>query len=78
MLDGEEGRPRTTKLGWQLLDTQVDWDIFDEHAHFGGGHRNGGFKRSQWAGVSALIIPSRTVNVGTGLARLKRRKVAAA
>ena len=70
---GDEAADRsTTKLGWQLLEHQVDWDYFDEQSLTSVATiENGGFKNLSGQVYRAVIIPSTTVISRTGLARLQ-------
>jgi hypothetical protein len=70
---GDEAADRsTTKLGWQLLEHQVDWDYFDEQslssvATIGGG----GFKNLSGQIYRAIVVPSSTVITRTGIERFQ-------
>jgi hypothetical protein len=68
----EEADRGMTKLGWQLLEHQVDWDYFDEQslssvATIAGG----GFKNLSGQVYRAIVVPSSTVITRTGLERFK-------
>jgi alpha-L-rhamnosidase/Glycosyl hydrolase 2 galactose-binding domain-like len=68
----QEADRSTTKLGWQLLEHQVDWDYFDEQsltsvAAIG----NGGFKNLSGQVYKAIVVPSTTVISRTGLERFQ-------
>ena len=62
----------TTKLGWQLLEHQVDWDYFDEQSLSSVATiENGGFKNLSGQVYKAILFPSMTVITRTGLERLQ-------
>jgi hypothetical protein len=62
----------TTKLGWQLLEHQVDWDYFDEQSLSSVATiENGGFKNLSGQTYKAIVFPSMTVITRTGLERLQ-------
>lgn len=69
--DAQEADRSTTKLGWQLLQHQIDWDYFDEQslssiASIG----DGGFKNLSGQVYKAIVFPSMTVITRAGLERL--------
>jgi len=62
----------TTKLGWQLLEHQVDWDYFDEQSLSSVATiSNGGFTNLSGQTYKAIVFPSMTVITRTGLQRLQ-------
>jgi hypothetical protein len=62
----------TTKLGWQLLEHQVDWDYFDEQSLSSVATlTNGGFTNLSGQTYKAIVFPSMTVITRTGLDRLR-------
>ena len=62
----------TTKLGWQLLEHQVDWDYFDEQSLSSvASIENGGFKNLSGQTYKAIVFPSMLVITRTGLDRLQ-------
>jgi hypothetical protein len=68
----QEADRSTTRLGWQLLEHQVDWDYFDEQslssvATIG----NGGFRNLSGQVYRAIVVPSSTVITRTGLERFQ-------
>jgi alpha-L-rhamnosidase len=68
----EEADRSTTKLGWQLLEHQVDWDYFDEQSLSGvAAIENGGFKNLSGQLYRAIVVPSSTVITRTGLERFR-------
>jgi hypothetical protein len=68
----EESDRSTTKLGWQLLENQVDWDYFDEQSLSGvAAIENGGFKNLSGQHYRAIVVPSSTVITRTGLERFQ-------
>lgn len=68
----EEADRSTTKLGWQLLEHQVDWDYFDEQSLSSvAAIENGGFQNLSGQVYRAIVIPSSTVISRTGLERLR-------
>ncbi len=68
----EEADRSTTKLGWQLLEHQVDWDYFDEQSLSSiAAIEDGGFKNLSGQVYRAIVIPSTTVISRTGLERLQ-------
>ena len=70
---GDEAADRsTTKLGWQLLEHQVDWDYFDEQSLSSVATiEGGGFKNLSGQVYRAIVVPSTTVISRTGLERLQ-------
>jgi hypothetical protein len=67
-----EADQSTTKLGWQLLEHQVDWDYFDEQSLSSVSTiSNGGFTNLSGQTYKAIVFPSMTVITRTGLARLQ-------
>jgi hypothetical protein len=68
----EEADPSTTKLGWQLLEHQVDWDYFDEQSLSSVATiADGGFKNLSGQVYRAIVVASSTVITRTGLERFK-------
>jgi hypothetical protein len=68
----QEADRSTTKLGWQLLEHQIDWDYFDEQSLSSvASIENGGFKNLSGQVYKAIIFPSTTVITRTGLERLR-------
>jgi beta-galactosidase GanA len=68
----EEADRSTTKLGWQLLEHQVDWDYFDEQSLSSVATiADGGFKNLSGQVYRAIVVPSSTVITRTGLERFK-------
>ena len=62
----------TTKLGWQLLEHQIDWDYFDEQSLGSvASIEGGGFKNLSGQVYKAIIVPSSLVITRTGLERFK-------
>ena len=62
----------TTKLGWQLLEHQVDWDYFDEQSLSSVATiENGGFRNLSGQVYKAIVVPSMTVITRSGLERLR-------
>jgi len=62
----------TTKLGWQLLEHQFDWDYFDEQSLTSVATlENGGFKNLSGQVYKAIVFPSMTVITRAGLARIQ-------
>jgi hypothetical protein len=69
-LGDEEADRSTTKLGWQLLEHQVDWDYFDEQSLSSVATiADGGFKNLSGQVYRAIVVPSSTVITRTGLER---------
>jgi hypothetical protein len=71
-LNDQDADRSTTKLGWQLLEHQVDWDYFDEQsldsvAAIG----DGGFKNLSGQVYRAIVVPSSMVITRTGLERFR-------
>jgi hypothetical protein len=68
----EEADPSATKLGWQLLEQQVDWDYFDEQSLSSVATiEDGGFKNLSGQVYRAIVVPSSTVITRTGIERFK-------
>src|SRR5271157_460947 len=68
----EEADRNTTKIGWQLLEHQVDWDYFDEQSLSSVATiADGGFKNLSGQVYRAIVVPSSTVITRTGLDRFK-------
>jgi hypothetical protein len=68
----EEADRSTTKLGWQLLEHQVDWDYFDEQSLSSVATiADGGFKNLSGQVYRAIVVPSSTVITRTGLERFR-------
>ena len=68
----EEADRSMTKLGWQLLEHQVDWDYFDEQSLSSVATiADGGFKDLSGQVFRAIVFPSMTVITRTGLERLQ-------
>ena len=68
----EEADRSMTKLGWQLLEHQVDWDYFDEQSLSSVATiENGGFKNLSGQVYRAIVIPSSTVITRSALDRLQ-------
>jgi hypothetical protein len=68
----EEADRGMTKLGWQLLEHQVDWDYFDEQSLSSVATiADGGFKDLSGQVFRAIVVPSSTVITRTGLDRLQ-------
>ena len=68
----EEADRSTTKLGWQLLEHQVDWDYFDEQSLSSVATiDDGGFKNLSGQVYRAIVVPSSTVITRTGLGRFQ-------
>jgi hypothetical protein len=68
----EEADRSTTKLGWQLLEHQIDWDYFDEQSLSSvASLEDGGFKNLSGQVYKAIIVPSSLVITRTGLERFK-------
>jgi hypothetical protein len=70
--DAKEADASTTKLGWELLEHQVDWDYFDEQslssvATLG----KGVFTNLSGQSYKAIVFPSMTVITRTALDRLR-------
>jgi hypothetical protein len=71
-LGDEEADRSTTKLGWQLLEHQVDWDYFDEQSLSSvAAIADGGFKNLSGQVYRAIVVPSSTVITRTGLERFQ-------
>jgi hypothetical protein len=68
----EEADRSTTKLGWQLLEHQVDWDYFDEQSLSSvAAIADGGFKNLSGQVYRAIVVPSTVVITRTGIERFK-------
>jgi len=68
----QEADRSTTKLGWQLLEHQVDWDYFDEQSLSSvASIEDGGFKNLSGQVYKAIVVPSTTVITRTGLERFR-------
>jgi hypothetical protein len=68
----QEADRGTTKLGWQLLEHQVDWDYFDEQSLTTVATiENGGFKNLSGQSYKAIVVPSSTVISKAGLERFQ-------
>jgi hypothetical protein len=68
----EEADRSTTKLGWQLLEHQVDWDYFDEQSLSSVATiENGGFQNLSGQVYRAIVVPSSTVISRVGLERFR-------
>ena len=68
----QEADRSTTKLGWQLLEHQVDWDYFDEQSLSSvAAIEDGGFKNLSGQVYKAIVVPSTTVITRTGLERFQ-------
>jgi len=71
-LGDEEADRSTTKLGWQLLEHQVDWDYFDEQSLSSVATiADGGFKNLSGQVYRAIVVPSSVVITRTGLERFQ-------
>jgi hypothetical protein len=68
----EEADRSMTKLGWQLLEHQVDWDYFDEQSLSSvAAIADGGFKNLSGQVYRAIVVPSSTVISRIGLERFQ-------
>jgi len=68
----QEADRSTTKLGWQLLAHQVDWDYFDEQSLSSvAAIAGGGFTNLSGQVYRAIVVPSSTVITRTGLERFR-------
>ena len=68
----QEADHSTTRLGWQLLEHQVDWDYFDEQSLSSVSTiENGGFQNLSGQVYRAIVVPSTTVISRTGLERFQ-------
>ena len=68
----QEADRGTTKLGWQLLEHQVDWDYFDEQSLSSVATiADGGFKNLSGQVYRAIVVPPSTVITRTGLERFQ-------
>ena len=71
-LGDEETDRSTTKLGWQLLEHQVDWDYFDEQSLSEVATiADGGFKNLSGQVYRAIVVPSTVAITRTGIERFK-------
>ena len=71
-LGDEECDRSTTKLGWQLLEHQVDWDYFDEQSLSEvAAIADGGFKNLSGQVYRAIVVPSTVVITKAGLERFQ-------
>jgi hypothetical protein len=71
-LGDTEADRSTTKIGWQLLEHQVDWDYFDEQSLSSVATiADGGFKNLSGQVYKAIVVPSSTVITRTGLERFQ-------
>jgi hypothetical protein len=68
----QEADRSTTKLGWQLLEHQVDWDYFDEQSLDSvAAIQEGGFKNLSGQVYKAIVVPSSVVITRAGLERFR-------
>ena len=68
----EEADRSMTKIGWQLMEHQVDWDYFDEQSLSSvASIDGGGFKNLSGQVYKAIVVPSTTVISRTGLERFR-------
>jgi hypothetical protein len=68
----QEADRSTTKLGWQLLEHQVEWDYFDEQSLSSVATiADGGFKNLSGQVYRAIVVPSSMVITRTGLERFR-------
>jgi hypothetical protein len=68
----EEADRSMTKLGWQLLEHQVDWDYFDEQSLSSVATiADGGFKDLSGQVFRAIVVPSTTVITRMGIERFQ-------
>jgi hypothetical protein len=68
----QEADRSTTKLGWQLLEHQVDWDYFDDQSLTSVATLEGGtFKNLSGQVYRAIVIPSMSVIPQATLTRLQ-------
>jgi hypothetical protein len=68
----QEADRSATKLGWQLLEHQVDWDYFDEQSLSQVATiETGGFRNLSGQLYRAVVFPSMSVITRTGLERLR-------
>jgi len=68
----EEADHSMTKLGWQLLEHQVDWDYFDEQSLTSVATlADGGFKDLSGQVFRAIVVPATTVITRAGLDRFQ-------
>ena len=67
----QEADRSTTKLGWQLLEHQVDWDYFDDQSLSSVATlESGAFKNLSGQSYKAIVLPSMTVISRESLNRL--------
>jgi len=70
--DAQEADLSTTKLGWHLLEHQIDWDYFDEQSLSSVATiEDGGFKDLSGQVFKAIVFPQMTVMTKAGLDRLQ-------
>jgi hypothetical protein len=70
--DAKEADTSTTRIGWQLLEHQVDWDYFDEQSLSEVAKLDkGAFTNLSGQSYKAIIFPSTTVITRTSLDRLR-------
>jgi hypothetical protein len=68
----QEADRGTTKLGWQLLEHQVDWDYFDEQSLTSVATiEGGGFRNLSGQVYRAIVVPASTVITKTGVERFQ-------
>jgi len=68
----EEADRSMTKLGWQLLEHQVDWDYFDEQSLSSVATiADGGFKDLSGQVFRAIVVPSTAVISRTAIERFQ-------
>lgn len=68
----QEADRSTTKLGWQLLEHQVDFDYFGEESLSSlATIEDGGFKNASGQVYRAIVVPSSMVITRTGLERFR-------
>jgi hypothetical protein len=68
----DEANRSTTKLGWQLLEHQVDWDYFDDQSLTSVAMLEGGaFKNLSGQLYRAIVVPSMSVIPQASLTRLQ-------
>jgi hypothetical protein len=64
--------PSTTKLGWQLLEHQIDWDYFDEQSLESVAKiEDGGFRNLSGQLYRSIIVPSTMVISRKGIERFR-------
>ena len=67
----QEADRSTTKLGWQLLEHQMDWDYFDDQSLSSVATlQNGAFVNLSGQAYKAIVLPSMTVITRESLNRL--------